>query len=248
MASTSSTSTEELSEYELLRKRNIERNNAVMKALGLGIIDFEAHAAHKQTKLAGEKKKQPSSPKRKRDPTRVSLRVAGQAAEGSITIGGDNDAGDTDVNPQEKKAREQRDLYGSEADHALAEAQHLRWAGQQGKATIVGTASYKHTLMRVRTMAENALFNRVKAIERAKGKHAVTKMRLFARVLCLEGLDEVAEEATFSLARLIDILGDPGEIAEEVESDDVSAVSRANSLVSVDSETQPGDLQVAPLS
>ena len=38
----------------------------------------------------------------------------------------------------------------------------------------------------VRTMSEKALANRIKVIERAKGQHAVIKMRLFARVLFLE--------------------------------------------------------------
>ena len=34
--------------------------------------------------------------------------------------------------------------------------------------SVVGTASYQHTLMRVRTMGEKALFARCAAIERAK--------------------------------------------------------------------------------
>jgi hypothetical protein len=40
---------------------------------------------------------------------------------------------------------------------------------------------------------------------------AVVKMRLFARVLCLEGFDELAAEAADALARLVARLGDPGE-------------------------------------
>ena len=63
--------------------------------------------------------------------------------------------------------------------------------------------------MRVRTMGEDALFRRVKAIERAKGKHAVVKMRLFARVAFLEGLEAVADDAAASLERLVAELGDP---------------------------------------
>lgn len=51
----------------------------------------------------------------------------------------------------------------------------------------------------VRTMSESALANRVKAIERAAGQHAVVKMRLFARVLCLEGLDDLAHDASEAL-------------------------------------------------
>ena len=36
-------------------------------------------------------------------------------------------------------------------------------------------------------------------------------MRLFARVLCLEGFDDLAANAAGSLQRLIAVLGDPGE-------------------------------------
>ena len=57
-------------------------------------------------------------------------------------------------------------------------------------------------------MSELALKNRVHAIERSKGKHAVAKMRLFARVAFLEGLESVAGLATDALARLIEVLGD----------------------------------------
>jgi hypothetical protein len=48
-------------------------------------------------------------------------------------------------------------------------------------------------------MRENALANRIKAIERAAGQHAVVKMRLFARVLCLESLDDLAHDANEAL-------------------------------------------------
>jgi len=85
---------------------------------------------------------------------------------------------------------------------------------------MVGTASYKHTLMRVRTMSEKKLDQRIRTIERAKGQHAVIKMRLFARVLCLEGYEDLAAEATESLKRLVEVLGDPG-------SDEVQEVSEA---------------------
>ena len=85
----------------------------------------------------------------------------------------------------------------------------MRNAGIQERVSVVGTASYQHTLMRVRTMGEDALSRRRNAIERAKGKHAVVKMRLFARVLFLEGNEGLADDAAAALARLIDELGDP---------------------------------------
>ena len=101
---------------------------------------------------------------------------------------------------------------------------------KQKKQTIVGTASYQHTLMRVRTMTEPKLRNRMHAISRAKGQHCVTKMRLFARILFLEGYEELAEECAEELSELIGILGDAKDdetreveeekVLEEEEEDD----------------------------
>jgi hypothetical protein len=47
----------------------------------------------------------------------------------------------------------------------------------------------------------------------------VVKMRLFARVLFLEGHDALSEDAAASLSRLIAELGDPEAEAEEEEED-----------------------------
>ena len=63
-------------------------------------------------------------------------------------------------------------------------------------------------------MSHGALLNRVKAIERAKGKHAVTKMRLFARVAFLEGYEEVSEAAAEALVRLVALLGEEADVAD----------------------------------
>jgi len=157
----------DLSEYEQLRLRNIARNKEVMKALGLDDFDFDAH--RKQAPKPRAEEGEPA-PKRKRElrgsPVRRSLRVAGvSACETSLNLPDDLDG--EEVSGREARAQA---LKGSEEDHALAEAEHLRWAGKQGKITIVGTASYKHTLMRVRTMSEEALARRIKTIERAAGK------------------------------------------------------------------------------
>ena len=47
--------------------------------------------------------------------------------------------------------------------------------------------------MRVMTMTDAGLSNRIKAIERACGQHAVAKMKLFATILALEGYVDLAE-------------------------------------------------------
>jgi hypothetical protein len=175
-----------------------------MKALGLDLYDVEAHRSN----VANKKNSTVVEQKRKRTDSssaRKSSRLAGQSCDNlCLTI----EVEDNGNNAQHKSNLE---LSG---EHALAEAEHLRWAGKQGKATIVGTASYQHTLMRVRTMSDKALRNRIVAMERAKGKHAVTKMRLFARVLCLEGLEDIAEEAKDALERLVAVLGEPTETDE----------------------------------
>lgn len=125
----------------------------------------------------------------------------------------------TSVDDPEFESKESKSKYlaGYEIDalhEADAAAYAKRNAGCQEKVSVVGTASYQHTLMRVRTMSEPALKNRIAAIERAKGKHAVVKMRLFARVTFLEGLEALARSATEAFERLVAELGDPEEEEE----------------------------------
>jgi hypothetical protein len=61
---------------------------------------------------------------------------------------------------------------------------HFVWmAGQQRPATIVGTASYQHTLHRVRTMSEKALALRIRAIERGEPPPFMTFLHLFLSIL-----------------------------------------------------------------
>jgi hypothetical protein len=99
-------------------------------------------------------------------------------------------------------------------DHEDARAEYEqwteRWSRKQAGVTLVGTASYSHTLMRVMTLTEPALANRIKAIERSCGQHAVAKMKLFATVLALEGYVELAEDASSAYERLREKLGEPG--------------------------------------
>ena len=156
--------------------------------------------------------------------TRRSRRLAAAAASGNND---ENDGGNNDGNALDDveedwrwRRRDGHSVVCCDGVHeAEAEAYRLRNAGVQERVSVVGTASYQHTLMRVRTMSEDALARRRKAIERAKGKHAVVKMRLFARVLFLEGYSSLADEATESLERLVAELGDPE--AEEEEEGEV---------------------------
>jgi hypothetical protein len=163
--------------YEAMRAANVKRNAEIMRALGLDLSDFTLHKAHKASAGADKggkpAKSTPAPRKRKASETseqgadgqsslpastRKSSRIRGVAAEVAGADGPEDEVPQTEL------------MCASDEQHDAAERDHLRWAGRQGTATIVGTASYKHTLHRVMTMSPAALGRRVEAIERACGK------------------------------------------------------------------------------
>ena len=225
-----------LTEYEKERNARVMRNERLMQSLGLSSFDVHMHAFKKG---GGEKENDEKKKKRKRKAeqeemvrktkntttnnnksvaVRSSSRLRGEKATTTTTTRILND----DDNEEEELMIDEE----IERKHLIAEKAFLslRNKSKQKKQTIVGTASYQHTLMRVRTMTEPKLRNRMKAISRAKGQHCVTKMRLFARILFLEGYEELAEECAEELKELIEILGDAKddetrEVEEEQEQD-----------------------------
>ena len=214
-----------LSDYELERVAHIRRNREIMRQLGLGDHDIVTAARARCGDEDGSS--EPSEKRRKtRDATRVTnrkpetieagiervLRRSRRLMNAPAEKTGKGLDGE-DASP-ERGSRTSKYLAQYEIDERHerdAAAYALRNAGCQARVSVVGTASYQHTLMRVRTMTDPALANRIKAIERAKGKHAVVKMRLFARVLFLEGSEGLADDAAAALARLVEELGDPDE-------------------------------------
>jgi hypothetical protein len=209
-----------LTDYELERVAHIRRNREIMRQLGLGFHDIVTAARARCGEEDG-----PSEPSEKRRKTDVRLTKTPRATE-TVEAGiervlrrsrrlmenTDERRENTDDYPNaaiEKRSKYLADHEIDEVHERDAAAYARRNAGCQAKVSVVGTASYQHTLMRARTMSHPALANRIKAIERAKGKHAVVKMRLFARVLFLEGNEGLADDAAAALARLIDELGDP---------------------------------------
>ena len=84
-------------------------------------------------------------------------------------------------------------------------------AGAEKAAKENPTATYEHCLMRVKTMTDKGLTNRVKAIERAAGKHCVVKMAIFKSCLQDQGMWELAEAASEALERLKALLSPPEE-------------------------------------
>jgi hypothetical protein len=209
-----------LTDYELERVAHIRRNREIMRQLGLGFHDIVTAARARCGEEDG-----PSEPSEKRRKTDVRLTKTPRATE-TVEAGiervlrrsrrlmenTDERRENTDDYPNaaiEKRSKYLADHEIDEVHERDAAAYARRNAGCQAKVSVVGTASYQHTLMRARTMSHPALANRIKAIERAKGKHAVVKMRLFARVLFLEGNEGLADDAAAALARLVEELGDP---------------------------------------
>ena len=215
-----------LTEYEKERNARVMRNERLMQSLGLSSFDVHMHAFKK----GGEKDDDDGTKKKKkRKAEREEMRKTKNtttnnnepvAVRSSSRLRGEKAMTTTRrrrrrriLNDDDNEEEEREELMIDEEierKHLIAEKAFLslRNKSKQKKQTIVGTASYQHTLMRVRTMTEPKLRNRMKAISRAKGQHCVTKMRLFARILFLEGYEELAEECAEELKELIEILGD----------------------------------------
>jgi len=217
-----SSSRELKTEYEAERDARVARNRAMMQSLGIHTNDILTHSrqneksASKVSKGAtgasdSNKRKTPSaaSTSTSTAPARRSKRLQGAPMSSKRASGAGYDGADEDGEYEDEEGVALDDEETRRLHDVAAAAYARRHAGRQERASIVGTASYQHTLMRVRTMGGEALGRRINAIERAKGKHAVIKMRLFARVLFLEGLEFLAGEAAEALERLIAELGDP---------------------------------------
>ena len=204
----------ELCAYELQRLENIARNQKVLEALGLVRSDALLHDELRNKEKPKAKRQKTSGPEEERAAVRRSMRLAGLSADGEAENGGENGAPSTSGGVGHR---------APDGDHEDAQAEYelwaARWSGKQRGATVVGTASYAHTLMRVMTMHDSGLANRIKAIERACGQHAVAKMKLFATILALEGYVELAEEASSAYDRLREKLGEPAAVEDEDEAE-----------------------------
>lgn len=240
-----------LSEYETVRARNIERNNARLRALGLISIQEEKQSndiawkrkgsqllvpttsdvatnlasgsrsrdsdevyelSKYEHSIAKTREKRPStSPSTTENRRRKSLRLQGgvapDSASPSLEKNFDDDGGTTieeEYNLRKRLVEECR-----AARQAAALAFYEKYGDQAAKDNP--TASYEHCLMRVRTMTQKALANRVKMIERAAGKHCVIKMAVFKSCLQDEGLWDLAKLAADALERLKALQAPPEE-------------------------------------
>ena len=192
----------ELSEYEQRRIDNIKRNNARLRALGLisaieekrsnniacGQIENDGNESSGSESSDGEwddnegektaKRKRKSRPIEPREGSRKSRRLKGEKAEfGDVFVTSDSSRSPVSLKEErEARVQECREVR-------LRAANAIAACGGEEAAKKNPTATYEHCLMRVKTMTEKALGNRVKAIERAAGKHCVVKMAIFKSCL-----------------------------------------------------------------
>jgi hypothetical protein len=209
-----------LTDYEQRRARNIVRNNRQLLALGLissveeqhsnaaawgleipsgeGYKAFLASQDTRQPKASTKKRKLEKTPNQQ--PLRQSARLQGQPAANIINadesdlLDGKDPANDG-LSMAEERKRIVQECREARLRRALEE-------GEEKAAKENPTATYEHCLMRVRTMTDKGLINRIKTIERAAGKHCVVKMAIFK--CCLEEKDkwDIAKLASEALERL----------------------------------------------
>lgn len=213
----------ELSEYEKSRARNIERNNARLRLLGLISaleetqsnarawgLGVPQNAAIKNTNSCSKEQKGPVTKKRKlknqvcRSPARKSSRLQGLESVDTVALHAKPISHEERSNQRKARVRECREA------RQLA-ALRVMEAGEEKAAKENPTATYEHCLIRVRTMTEKGLQNRVKAIERAAGKHCVVKMAIFKSCLQDEDMWDLAELASKALERLKALQAPPNE-------------------------------------
>jgi len=192
-----------LSPYEQARADKIARNNAMLVSLGLmskreeRISNLRALGARIMYEPPKKKKRvaQPSAPP-PREGSKKSLRLQGLDPSGELMAL---------VPETPEEINEEREARLVECREARME-KALTLANSNLTPTEIekqnSTATHEHCMMRIKTMSEKALGNRIKTIERACGKFCIIKMAVFKVCLQEKGLWDLAEEAGESLERL----------------------------------------------
>lgn len=225
-----------LSEYEAARARNIERNNARLRSLGLisireekksndiawgrNIVEATQDSSSEESSSDedyGEGKQSSTKKKRKiksqsnmppREGSRKSRRLMNLPLEHTPTDTIDVE----DPTERRERMRQERLAMVEECREARQRAAlevakvGVKLAGKENP-----TATYEHCLMRVKSMTEKGLINRIRAIERAAGKHCVVKMAIFKSCLQDEDMWELAQLASDALERLKALLPPPSD-------------------------------------
>lgn len=223
-----------LSEYEVARAKNIEKNNARLRSLGLISTAeekksndaawgrkpaYESSEDENEDSSSDEEYSEGASSKKRkkkrscaslppREGSRKSRRLMN--IEEDIANGITNTISETTAQERKGRIHKEREAMVVECREARQRAAlEVAKAGVKAAGDKNPTATYEHCLMRVRSMSEKGLANRVRAIERAAGKHCVVKMAIFKSCLQDEGMWELAQWASEALERLKALLPPP---------------------------------------
>lgn len=167
--------------------------------------------------LSSKKSQRPTRKNRMSSPNRTSLRLKGlrpggtSSATGMASSPADGASGHHTALPARHELgpnhTERRDDVHREVRRQRAAVEHaaLLASGSLHHHSAGGsnpTATYAHCAMRVRTMSEKQLKNRIRIMERAAGKHCIIKMSIMFTCLRDHGLWELAKLASAALERL----------------------------------------------
>ena len=170
--------------YEVARLNQIKQNKDFLASLGLEKVSATVQVRTDpvpSVKKKRNKKRLNSTPADMPAPKRRSARLVSQQRP----------------NVLENVEKERKETERLEKYKLLISLQN-----KHGGAKLPPNASYAHTVDRVLSMSEKALEARIKKIERANGKYALLKQRMFAEVLIIEGYTELAKLAQESVMRL----------------------------------------------
>ena len=176
ISSPKSPMTQQMSDYERTRANNIQRNNARLRSLGLISVEEEEESnaiAWNQTTTTTKashtiKTSENQSLKRKRgvpstkSPSlvkRKSLRLQGKQPDGKVLTAIENEDQDIIRERRQERVKECRMVRLRLANLLASQSDAQKKAAKENP-----TASYEHCLMRIRTMTDKALQNRIKGM------------------------------------------------------------------------------------
>eukprot|EP01082_Thalassiosira_pseudonana_P011437 g9941.t1 g9941 contig4:918199-918991(+) len=229
-----------LSEYEQSRARNIEKNNARLRALGLisaaeerlstdsawgrspierskdddaNEVPFSSDEEYcdEEDCVSSKRKKMDKTALPPREGSRKSRRILNLPTEHGDSIINGNNSEEGATEKSERVHQERAALVAECRDARQRAANEVEKAGVMMAGKDNPTATNEHCLMRVRSMTEKGLINRIRMIERAAGKHCVVKMAIFKSCLQEEDMWELAKFASDALERLKGTLPPPSD-------------------------------------
>lgn len=187
---------ESLSEYELLRQQKIQRNQEKLRALGL-LTEKAATAKRPQ-----KKKTTPQS-------RRVSLRLRGIDPFPMAKKNSNNSDHPLQRPPwSEENHPSPMTLMPHPPPNPLVDLTNANDAvdrSEPTRRTITKpskTTTREHCWMRIRTMSIPQLEQRIRIIERARGRHSIEKLAIMVECCQDANLIELAQQAQDAIQRL----------------------------------------------